>query len=340
MDAQVDVPPSKDVLKSRVKSRMRRFFLHRIAPRDTVLLTQRNVYIVPSGPGWAMGLTLLVLLIASINYQLNLGYLLTFLLAGSALVGMHIGHANLRGLRLHVIAPPATHAGRTVTLQAQLISQSKRMRYGVGAAVWGTAQWSWSDVPPQGTATAHVSFRAERRGLQALPPLCIETRFPLGTFRVWTVWRPAAQVLVYPEPEPHAPALPLDQARDKPTARSPLHQDGDFDGVRAYRRGDPPKTILWKKAAKSDTLVSRDREALHGGLVWLDLAHTGSFDGRQGGLEQRLARLCAWALAAHAQQRSFGLRLGLQEVAPGGGEEHLRTCLRALALYPNQTGGT
>jgi hypothetical protein len=45
-----------------------------------------------------LGATLLVLLVASINYQLNLGYLLTFLLAGSALVGMHVCHATLRGL--------------------------------------------------------------------------------------------------------------------------------------------------------------------------------------------------------------------------------------------------
>ena len=38
--------------------------------------------------------TLLVLLVASINYQLNLGYLLTFPLAGSALVGMHLCHGT------------------------------------------------------------------------------------------------------------------------------------------------------------------------------------------------------------------------------------------------------
>ncbi len=42
------------------------------------MLTQRNVYILPTGPGWMLALTLLVLLIASINFQLNLGYLLTF----------------------------------------------------------------------------------------------------------------------------------------------------------------------------------------------------------------------------------------------------------------------
>ena len=45
---------------------------------------------------------LLVLLLASINYQLNLGYVLTFLLAGSGVVSMHLTHATLRGLTLRL----------------------------------------------------------------------------------------------------------------------------------------------------------------------------------------------------------------------------------------------
>jgi hypothetical protein len=30
--------------------------------------------------------------------------------------------------------------------------------------------------------------------------LSAQTLFPLGTFRVWTLWRPASQLLVYPQP--------------------------------------------------------------------------------------------------------------------------------------------
>ena len=51
----------------------------------------------PPGRASCWGITLLVLLVASINYQLNLGYVLTFLLAGSAVVGMHVCHGTLRG---------------------------------------------------------------------------------------------------------------------------------------------------------------------------------------------------------------------------------------------------
>src|SRR5215813_9880502 len=64
----------------------------RLARSDTLLLTQRNVYILPSRPGLMFMLTLVVLLLASINYQLNLGYLLTFLLAGAGVVGMYLTH--------------------------------------------------------------------------------------------------------------------------------------------------------------------------------------------------------------------------------------------------------
>jgi uncharacterized protein (DUF58 family) len=84
-----------------------------------------------------------------------------------------------------------------------------------------------------------------------VPPLTAETRFPLGTFRVWTVWRPAAQVLVYPAPELHPPPLPPGEPRSGGAARARLQNSGEFEGVRAYRRGDPLKLVVWKKAAKS-----------------------------------------------------------------------------------------
>jgi len=75
---------------------------------ETLTLTQRNVYILPTRAGYVFALTLVALLIASINYQLSLGYLLTFLLAGSGVVAMHVTHGTLRALSLHLRpAPPA-----------------------------------------------------------------------------------------------------------------------------------------------------------------------------------------------------------------------------------------
>ncbi|HVE54213.1 MAG TPA: DUF58 domain-containing protein, partial [Ramlibacter sp.] len=72
------------------RQKFRQWWQARLPLTDTMALTQRNVYILPTRPGFMLGATLLVLLVGSINYQLNLGYLLTFLLAGSAIVGMYV----------------------------------------------------------------------------------------------------------------------------------------------------------------------------------------------------------------------------------------------------------
>ena len=85
-----------------VRARVRRWLAARLPRTDSQLLTQGNIYIVPTRAGWMFALTLIVLLLASINYQLNLGYVLTFLLAGSGIVSMHITHGTLRGLTLHL----------------------------------------------------------------------------------------------------------------------------------------------------------------------------------------------------------------------------------------------
>ena len=66
--------------------------------------------------GFMLAGTLLVLLVASINYQLNLGYLLTFLLGGAALAAMHVSHANLRGLQLALSAPAPQFCGAATPL--------------------------------------------------------------------------------------------------------------------------------------------------------------------------------------------------------------------------------
>lgn len=312
------------------RSRFRQWWQARLPLADTLALTQRNVYILPTRAGFMLAATLLVLLVGSINYQLNLGYLLTFLLAGSAAVGMHVCHATLRGLTLALMPPPPQFAGASATLSIVLGNSRKSVRHGIGLAVLDATHadhWAWTDVPAQGTCTVQVAFRPERRGLHRVPALTAETRFPLGTFRVWTVWRPAAQVLVYPQPEAHPPPLPPGEPRSGGAALARVQTSGEFEGVRGYRRGDPLKLVVWKKAAKSDELVSRDTMQAQRLELWLDFAQVGVAD-----REARLSRLAAWVLQADRLGQDYGLRLPGQQIRPGTGEAHKRRCLEALAL--------
>ena len=318
-----------------LRSRIDGWFLSRRPPSDTLELTQRNVYIVPTRAGWLLGATLLVLLVASINYQLNLGYLLTFLLAGSVAVGMHVCHATLRGLAMHLMPPEPHYAGAAAVFKVVLHNTRRSVRYGIGMAVRGSGHWAWTDVPAQGSATVEIAFQPERRGLHPVPALTAETRFPLGTFRVWTVWRPAARMLVYPTPEPHPPPLPPGEPLSGPAATSAAlraQAAGEYDGLRAYRRGDPLKLVVWKKAARaqatgSEDLVSRDTQQAQREELWLDGQAANLAD-----TEARLSRLCAWVLMADRLGVDYGIRVAGRVLPPSQGEAHRRACLEALAL--------
>ena len=323
--------------------RFRSWFENRLPLTDHVTLTQRTVYILPTRPGLMLGVTLLVLLVASINYQLNLGYLLTFLLAGSALVGMHVCHGTLRGLAMNIKAPSACYACATAPIDIKLTNPSRSTRHGIGLSVLDSQDtaknalhWAWADVPGRASSNVQIAFTPQRRGLHRLPTLTAETRFPLGTFRVWTVWRPAAQLLVYPQPESNSPPLPPGEPRSDGAANALRTQNsGEFDGVRGYKRGDPLKLVVWKKAAKADEavnqegggLVVRDTQQAQQHELWLDFTQTGTSDN-----EHKLSRLCAWVLVADKLGASYGLRLPLLAIKPASGEAHKRQCLEALAL--------
>jgi uncharacterized protein (DUF58 family) len=311
------------------KRQFREWWQARLPLSDTTTLTQRNVYILPTRPGFMLGATLLILVVASINYQLNLGYLLTFLIAGCGVVGMHVCHATLRGLTMNLMQPDPQFAGASATLRIVLTNNRNSVRHGIGMAVLDAQvddKWVWADVPALGSSMVQVAFKPDRRGLHRVPPLTAETRFPLGTFRVWTVWRPAAQVLVYPQPEAFPPPLPPGEPRAGGAARSRSQLTGEFDGVRAYHRGDPLKLVVWKKAAKTGDLVSRDAQQAQRYELWLDFQAAGPGDA-----EARLSRLTAWVLQADRLGTDYGLRLPGIQMAPGSGEAHKRNCLEALA---------
>jgi len=325
------------VLPTALSQRWRNWWLARLPHTDVLALTQRNVYILPTRAGGMLALTLVVLLLASINFQINLGYLLTFLLAGCAVAGMYVSHATLRGLTLRLLPPEPQFLGTPVLLRVQLHNARNSTRHAIGLAIHSThsgtaAPYAHTDVPASGSAHIAVAFQPARRGLHQLPTLTAQTLYPLGTFRVWTLWQPTSRVLVYPRPEVPTPPLPAGQPRAGSGSAAAARSAGEFDGVRAYQRGDPMKLIVWKKAAQAlasgtGELVSRaaGQSAQH--ELWLDFAATHLPD-----KEARLARLTAWVLHADRLNLAYGLRLPGNTIAPDSGPSHCQRCLQALAL--------
>ncbi|MBB5206133.1 uncharacterized protein (DUF58 family) [Inhella inkyongensis] len=320
-----------------LRRRWQQWWSARHPARDDQLLTQRNLYIVPTKVGAAFLLTQAVLLVAAINDQLSLGYALTFLLAGAGLASMHTTHGNLRGLSLALQPPEPGHADQDLPLVVRLHNPG-RARWGVGLQCVMEEQRSalaWVDVPAQGHAELRLAWRAPRRGHHALPLLRIESRFPLGLFVAWSYWRPASRQWAYPALELPCPPLPTqlgDQQEGPPQARSQPSAGDEFHQLRGWRDGDRLRDVLWKRVAQSSDpraalwVVERDAPS-QGTQRWLDLTQTQGLDE-----ERRWQRLASWVLALDAQGQDWGLRLPGFELPPGQGPEQRRQALERLTL--------
>ena len=315
-----------------IRQRIERWWQSRLPATDSWALGQRNIYSRPTRAGLAFALTLLVMLLASINYQLNLGYALTFLLAGAGLVSMHMTHGTLRGLTLHLRPTQAVFAGDAAMLEV-VIHNPGRPRHGLAVFFHerggSGCSFAWCDVPAGGHETVHVSLVPEHRGWHPVPMLVVETVFPFGLFRAWTLWRPAARVLAWPRPEQPAPPLPASDASAGEEPEAQAGAGGELDGVRPWRRGDSMRQVAWKKVARSGELVSRETTRSRQNELWLGwaAAHTG------GDAEQRLSRLAAWVQAADQAGLACGLRLPGIELPPGLGSAHRRAALDLLAQW-------
>ena len=319
-----------------ILARLRRYLESRLPRNDSWALTQSTLYILPTRAGWAFAATLVVMLLASINYQLNLGYVLTFLLCGAGLAAIAQTHANLRGMTLRVRSPQPVFAGEPAAIDI-VLDNPGRERNGIGLAIYrpGHRDLAFVDAPAHGQGSARLSFVPEQRGRQLLPTIMAETNFPLGLFRVWTVWRPACEVLVYPRLEQPAQPLPALQAAPGGARVTRLARPGggvEFEGVRAYRRGDPMRQVVWKKMARSNELISRDSSTSANQELWLELpAMAGE------GLEAQLSRLSSWVMAADRDGLNFGLRLPGLELSCASGDGQRRSALQVLACWPEGT---
>lgn len=299
-------------------------------------LRLRNIYVLPTRAGFMLLATLLLLLVTSINFQLNLGYALTFLITGAAAASVFTAYRTLRNLSLGMRGITPTFAGQNLQFTVVIDNPDKRAHYGIGLAIdvyglrYEKNEWTWTDIPANETATITLSVMANERGWLGIPQLVILTRFPMGVFRTWSVWQPAAAGLVYPAAEIKAPVLPTNQLHEQSPGQNTAQKwvGDEYDGTRPYQPGDPLKRIVWKKVLASGELVSRQTASFESNELWLSLQST-----RLSMLEAQLSRLTTWVLQAHGLGIAYGLQLGNLRIPPATGEAHQLRCLRELALY-------
>ena len=117
-----------------------------------VFLHQRRVFIFPTRYGFFFVLSLLAMLAGSINYDLSLGFVLTFFLASAGLVAMLHTFRNQVHLILRPMKAEPVFAGETAAFDLLLVNQKNFER----ASMWlrCTEGFATVDVPPNHSATA------------------------------------------------------------------------------------------------------------------------------------------------------------------------------------------
>ena len=293
-----------------------------IAP---VTLVQRRIFILPTRQGYTFGFTTLVLLIASINYALSLGFVLTFTLMSMAGVAMLHTWRNLAHLKLRpgrcdpVFAGQTAHFGINVETPAQT-------RFSV--AVRRTdEQPVYADVSVTETASIALPVAAAKRGVMRCGRLEIFTRYPVGLFHAWSYVDFDLRVIVYPRPDPSA-GMPPAHSRSVNEEGIPVPGDEEFHMLRPYRPGDAPKLIAWKALAREQGLLTKEFSAMASSELWIDWEEARAVD-----VEARLSMLCHWVTMADRYGQSYGLRLPGLAIAPSRGDAHRTRCLEALALF-------
>ena len=304
-------------------------WLFRVGAPETapIRLTQRRIYVLPTAAGLGFAIALVVMLVTSINYNLSLGYALVFLLGGAATASIVHAFRNLLGLSVRPGRCEPVFAGEAAGFR--LLIDNPRAARRPALRLRARGQTSAFELGPAAESTVLLACPTTRRGRLGIGRTIIETTWPLGLIRAWTVLVPEVDCIVHPAPEIDPPPLPEDGAGGTGTGDRVRDGDDDFAGLRAHRAADSPRHVAWKALARGGPMLTKQYAAAQGGDVLLDWSALPTHLDE----EQRLSRLTAWVLRADQDGRRYGLLLPQTHIAPELGRDHRDRCLRELALF-------
>jgi len=316
------LPPSIEHLASRLFNLERRSGNDR---SDSIVLTRRRIYILPTYYGVLFSMLLMLLLVGSTNYNNSLGFVLTFLLASVGLVSIIHTYRNLLHLKIGTGKASAVFCGSVATFYLQLEKPDSASRYNICIRFKGEPPVI-TNISDDAIAEIKLTRPTTRRGWQPLEQITIDSVFPLGLFRAWSHFTLPKSCLVYPQPAEQS--LPP-ASKGSGTGKNNTPNGGDdFIGFRSYQPGDSPRHVNWKAAAHSNDLLTKRFGDNESSELWLDWDSRPDLD-----IEARLSQLCRWVIDAEQSGSQYGLRVPGTTIPLGQGSGHQHRCLEILALF-------
>jgi len=288
-------------------------------------LGSNNIYILPSGFGWVFGILLLSFFSGAINYQISMVFLMTFLLTVIALISAWEAHANLKDLTIKLISLEDAQQGKPAQA-ILLMTSNNKIRFGMDFQLAKQPKTRLEKIPLTGMQFI-VPIETSQRGYFALPPIVISSLFPFGIFRVWGYAYFDRHYYVYPEPiSPDFWPPRLASQNDK---KKEVQGDSElYDLKQVENPWVQPNLIAWKIAAKGQGWFLKTMSDTEGEYWLFRLNDLPLHD-----IEKKLQHLSYWLQTAEQNGYFYGLELKDMRTSLGQGEEHLKHCLRQLALY-------
>ena len=316
------LPPLVEQVASRLFNLERRSGNDR---SDSIVLTRRRIYILPTYYGVLFAMLLMLLLVGATNYNNSLGFILTFLLTSIGLVSIIHTYRNLLQLKISSGKASPVFCGAVATFHLQLENPDKRPRYHLCVRFKNEAA-NIININDSEIAKIKLTSPTTQRGWHTMEPITIDTVFPLGILRAWCHVTLPKSCLVYPAPASQTD-FPISQGDG--TGQGNTHNGGDdFIGYRDYQPSDSPRHVNWKAAAHSDELLTKRFGDNESNDQWFDWESLPTLD-----IESRLSQLCRWIIDAEQSGINYGLRIPGTTISPDQGNDHQHRCLELLALF-------
>lgn len=303
-----------------------RWLDRRIPARRQLTLNQRRIFIFPSRQGAWFLLVLMLLLLAAINYQNNLAYVLTFFLASMVNTAILLTYLNISGLSLRAGKVTPVYAGDHAELEVHLGRDNRRLHQNI-RLYWPGNPPQRQDLVENDHRVARLHCYAAERGLLRPGRLLVESYYPIGLLRCWSWVDLDFEVLVYPRPVLPA-LLPTQIVQGNSGREKPMAGTEDFWGFRDYVKGEPLRHVDWRTLARGQRLQTKVYAAKEDQRTWVDWEVFAPL-----GTEERLSLMCGWVLQLEKNNKPYGLRLPGMVIEPDTGDKHRHRVLSALALF-------
>ena len=297
--------------------------LHRKAESLPLQVNWRRIFILPTKPGLFFGLVAFIMLIASLNFNNNMGLMMTFLLVGLAQVALYRIFFNLRNIIIdHVDAKPVFVNDDAVFA---VHFKSDQDKYDI-CIENSFAKDCQLEIASDELTSVFCKRPTTERGWIECGKIKISTTYPFGLFGAWIWTYLDAKCLIYPLPEKNPPSFPQHSQSDGQTTI--IHNGEDFHGLKPFAPGDSMHLIAWKRTAQTGELISREFEQTRGEKLHLDFSQINLSD-----TELKLSRLTAWVVDANQKGMDYCLKLPDFTSEFGHSNKHYLTCMKKIALY-------